>query len=130
MTERQLELTNILRLYNLSLSLAGLIGSLILGFYTALFVGISFTGSEASTSESAFVGGLLGLFFGVFALLYIIFTIMHGVIAWKLDQGERWVWVSAVILLIVQLFNIYFLPINIYFLIQLFKPEIKDYYTE
>lgn len=129
MTERQKEFTNILRLYNACQAIIGIVVFLMMTLYAILFG--SFGLIENSEPEAALVfGGFFAVFFGGIALFYLIFTILHGLVAWKLDQPKKWVWITTIALTILQLFNIYFLPLNIYFLIQLFKEENRKFYNQ
>ncbi len=133
MSEKQKEFSNIFRLYNLSLAISGLVATLIMALYAGLFSFIGFSSLstvEGSTRSSQEVGVVFLILFGGAALVALLFTVVHGIVAWQFNQPRKWVWILAVIGQILQVLNIYYLPLTIYFLIQLFKEEYKIYFTQ
>ena len=105
--------------------------SILFLLYGILFGFVGLAGSNASDgAEFAGVSGALGLGFGCVGLFFIAFAALEGYIALKLETPKKWIWIVQIIFLCTRLFNLATLPLTVYFLVQLLKPEYKDYYVE
>jgi len=134
MSEKQKQFITIVRLFDLTQGIMGIIISLVMLMYVLFF---SFLGVASSTSTSASeaqagaaVGIVFVVIFGVIALISLLMTGLNFYLAWKLEEPKKWIWTAQVIITCLQFLNLYYLPVNIYFLIQLLKPEYKEYYSE
>ena len=134
MNDKQKQLITVIRLFDLTQGIMGLVISAAMVVYAAIFGLVGIAATTSTTQTEAQAGTAIGLIFvvvfGIIALISATVTFLNFYIAWKLEEPKKWIWTAQVILTCLQFFNLYYLPINIYFLIQLLKPEYKEFYKE
>lgn len=134
MNDKQKQFITIVRLFDLTQAIIGIVLTGIMVVYAFLFGLLGFAAVSSTNTDSQAAGTGFGLFFivlfGGIALISGTMTVLNIYLAWKLEEPKKWIWIAQVIVTCLQFLNLYYLPVNIYFLIQLLKPEYKEYYTE
>lgn len=130
MSDKQKQLITVIRLFDLAQGIIGILFTLLFIMYTVIFGSLGFAVSTTNSNSGASFGIFLIVFFGGITLISAIFTGLNILLSVKLEEPKRWIWITQIIITCFQFLNLYYLPVNIYFLIQLLKDEYKEYYSE